>query len=437
MLPKADGYRGIWYANQPSNDEYRYKYSGGLGTYCAKHIPLACYAPQVNKTFFCYGGTNKAGTTLLEMVSYYDHNTGTVPRPTILLDKKTNDAHDNPVLMLDDEGHIWVFASSHGTARPSYIYRSTRPYCVDAFELVQETNFSYPQPWYLSGMGFLFLHTRYIGGRRLFWTTSRDGRNWTEPRCLAAIAQGHYQISWRHGRSVGTAFNYHPQRGGLNWRTNLYYVQTDDFGRTWHNVRGQIVQVPLREVHNEALVHDYEAEKLLVYLKDLNFDAQGRPIILYITSRGYQAGPANDPRTWTVAHWTGDRWAIHPITRSDNNYDVGCLHVEQDGTWRLIGPTDPGPQPYNPGGEMAMWISTDQGRSWRKVRCMTRNSPYNHTYARRPVNADPGFYAFWADGHGRRRSESRLYFADKTGRVWQLPPTMTSDRAKPLPLAEP
>jgi len=31
---KADGYRGIWYMNQPSGDEFVYKYSGGLGTSC-------------------------------------------------------------------------------------------------------------------------------------------------------------------------------------------------------------------------------------------------------------------------------------------------------------------------------------------------------------------------------------------------------------------
>ncbi|MEO1972630.1 MAG: hypothetical protein ABGX07_13795, partial [Pirellulaceae bacterium] len=43
---KADGYRGIWYMNQPSNDEYVYKYSGGLGTYCAKHKPFAIYCEQ-------------------------------------------------------------------------------------------------------------------------------------------------------------------------------------------------------------------------------------------------------------------------------------------------------------------------------------------------------------------------------------------------------
>ncbi len=102
---KADGYRGIWYMNQPSNDEYVYKYSGGLGTYCAKHHPFAIYCKEVNKTFFCYGGGKPDDDrALLHMVSYFDHETKTVPQPTILLDKKTNDAHD---WMSHDQGMTW------------------------------------------------------------------------------------------------------------------------------------------------------------------------------------------------------------------------------------------------------------------------------------------------------------------------------------------
>src|SRR4030042_51753 len=60
---KDTGYRGIWYMNQPSGDEYVYKYSGGLGTYCAKHKPFAVYCDKGNKTFFCYGGTSKDSNT--------------------------------------------------------------------------------------------------------------------------------------------------------------------------------------------------------------------------------------------------------------------------------------------------------------------------------------------------------------------------------------
>ncbi len=304
---KADGYRGIWYFNQPSGDEYKYKYSGGLGTYTQQLIPFAVYARKVNRTFFCCGGRPKDAGRLLHMVAWYDHATGTVPRPRILMDKKTRDAHDNPTILLADDGHILIFSSAHGTARPAYIHRSVEPYDVDRFERVLAKNFSYAQAWRVPGKGILFL-----------------------------------------------------------------------------------------------------------------------------TSRGYASGPKNDPRTWRTARWTGAAWEVRPVTTSDHNYDFGPLYIEADGTWRLIAPTETGPQPYNTGGEIAMWTSADRGAAWKKVRQLTRDSEFNHTYVRRPVDARPDFYALWADGHGRRPSPSRLYFTNRAGdHVWRLPPRMAGVTARP------
>ena len=431
ICQKDDGYRGIWYSNQAQGDEYVYKYSGGLGTYCAKHRPFAVYAPEVDKTFFCYGGSRKDKNTLVHMVSYYDHKSGMVPRPTILLDKKTSDAHDNPVISLDQKGHVWIFSSSHGTGRPSYVSVSTEPYSVDKFELVLTTNFSYPQPYFIPGRGFLLLHTKYGGGRRLFQMTSRDGRQWTEPKMLAHVEQGHYQISGHRAGKVGTAFNFHPAPQGLNWRTNLYYMETDDFGRTWRNVRGNVLGLPLTTPDNPARVHDYQAEGLNVYMKDLAFDSHNHPVILYLTSGGWESGPKNDPRTWCTARWTGAEWEICGSIRSDNNYDTGSLYVESDNLWRIIGPTEPGPQRYNTGGEVAVWTSADQGKTWRMVRQITHDSLLNHTYCRKPAAAHGDFYALWADGHGRKPSQSRLYFCDREGNVRMLPVEMKADFAKP------
>lgn len=169
---KADGYRGIWYFNQPSRDEYVYKYSGGFATYPQQQGPIAIYAPAVEKTFFVYGGAS-AGNSLLHMVSYFDHKTGRVPRPTILLDKKTDDAHDNPVLSIDERGYLWVFSNAHGTGRPSYIHKSRQPYDIRNFELVQTGNFSYGHIWHEAGRGFLLLHTLYEDkGRSMYQSSS-------------------------------------------------------------------------------------------------------------------------------------------------------------------------------------------------------------------------------------------------------------------------
>jgi BNR repeat-containing family member len=430
--PTAEGYRGIWYMNQPTGDEYRYKYSGGLGTYPQQHTPIAIYSGTANKTFFCYGGSTGKPKELACMMSYFDHATGMLPRPRIVVIKQTNDAHENPTIQIDEAGHVWMFCGTHGPAKSSYIFRSTLPYSIDEFEQIAHTNFSYSQPWVVPDKGFLFLHTRYTaGGRLLHWMTSVDGREWSSPAPLATVAQGHYQISNRHGKRVATAFNYHPQEGGLNARTNLYYLETADMGKTWRTANRQTVVTPITEVHNAALVRDYEAAGKLVYLKDLNFDAAGRPVILYLTSNGYSPGPASGKREWFTAHWPGSKWQIRPFTTSDHNYDYGPLYVE-NGEWRIIAPTDRGPQPHGAGGEIVLWTSRDEGNTWTKRKEITRQSRLNHTYARRPVNAHPQFYTLWADGNPLEPSESRLYFTDRDGRhVWKLPEKMDGETAKP------
>lgn len=421
---KADGYRGIWCSNQPSDDEYVYKYSGGLGTYCAKHLPLAVYAAAVNKTFFVYGGTKGLDepAPLLEMIGCYDHSSGKLCRPTIVCEKGTADAHHNPTLLIDPKGHLWMYMSAHG-GKDGLIYRSSAPYCIDSWERISQKEFTYPQPWFVDGIGHVFLFTKYTGGRELYSAISSDGVNWSEDRKHAGFG-GHYQVSWKCGTRIGAAFNWHPPEGGLNARTNLYYMETPDGGLTWTNAAGSKLPTPLDSPENGALVREYRSEGLLVYVKDLNFDASGRPVILYLLSRGYESGPKHGDRIWMTARWNGEEWKLNEITRSDHNYDMGSLYIEADGTWRMIAPTDPGPQAYCTGGEMVMWTSADSGRSWTRAKQLTENSELNHTYARRPVDAHPGFYAFWADGNALKPSESRLYFCDRDGRVRVMPSRM-------------
>lgn len=82
------------------------------------------------------------------------------------MDKKTTDAQDNPVFSIDDEGYIYIFSTSHGTSRPSYISKSQQPYDISEFEKIEATkleegkrvpmtNFSYMQSWYQPGRGFV------------------------------------------------------------------------------------------------------------------------------------------------------------------------------------------------------------------------------------------------------------------------------------------
>lgn len=70
-------------------------------------------------------------------------------------------------------------------------------------------------------------------------------------------------------------------------------------------------------------------------------------------------------------------------------------------------------------------LSGNKGKTWIKVKQLTNNSDYNHAYVRKPVNVHPGFYGFWADGHGRQQFASRLNYSDKKGNVIRLPQTIS------------
>jgi hypothetical protein len=430
-----DGYRGISF-DLGQRSKYGSKYSGGLGTYTAKHCPLAVYASEVKKTFFVYGGTTKADAKhLLAMVSFYDHQTKQVPRPIVVHDKQgVDDPHDNPSIQIDETGRLWVFVSGRGRKRPGHIYRSRIPYDIESFEHVSEGEFTYPQPWWIKDRGFVFLFTKYTGVRELYWNFSdSSGKTWEKDQKLAGMG-GHYQISNERDGKIITAFNMHPG-GTPDKRTNLYYVETDDNGKTWKTASGKVIKTPMVDPACEALIHDYRSEKKLVYMKDIGFDAKGNPVVLYVTSRSHQPGPESGPRTWNIAHWSGDKWNIRKVTTSTHNYDMGSLYIENDKSWRIIAPTEVGPQKHGTGGEVAMWLSIDQGLTWKKTRDVTQKSTYNHGYVRRPVNAQSDFYGFWADGNPDGLSESRLYYTDKSGsQVWQFPYTMEGSSASPTPV---
>ncbi|HEV7347814.1 BNR-4 repeat-containing protein [Telluribacter sp.] len=434
---KVDGYKGIWFTLGQFS-EYGDKYSGGLGTYTAKHIPLAIYAPTVNKTFFVYGGTTGPDDKyLLCMIGSYDHASGTVARPTVVYDKKgVEDPHDNPSLSMDSDGYLWVFVSGRNTSRPGFKYRSQKPYSTEGFDQITEETMTYPQPKYIPGKGFLNLFTKYTGVRELYFETSPDGVTWTEDRKLAGMKRpedknsGHYQISGQHGEKIVFFFNWHPN-GDVDQRTNIYYLQTTDFGQTWTTVDGKEVTIPVTDVASPVLVKEFFSQGQNVYIKDVNFDEKGNPIALYLSGPGHQPGPKNGLRQWAVIYWNGSAWENYPIATSDHNYDTGSLFVK-DNEWMVVAPTENTPQPWGGGGEVVLWKSTNKGKTWTRTKQLTKNSPRNHNYIRKVVNGRDPFYYFWADGDPGKFSPSQLYFGDSQGQVWELPYTMTQEAEKPV-----
>lgn len=437
----VDGYRGIWFDLGQAASSYGSKYSGGLGTYTMKHIPMAIYSPVANKTFFVFGGTPSADKKyLLCMIGCFDHTTGMLQKPRIVMDKGilgVADPHDDPTVQIDRDGYVWVFVAGRGNKRNGIRYRSRRPYDITSFEYISEDIMAYPQVMYNPDKGFFLFFTRYDGTRQLFWKTSPDGREWTAHKQLASIKEGseknsgHYQISNICGTKLCTAFNRHIN-GDVDTRTNIYYLQSTDWGQTWTTASGEAVKVPVTERYSNCLIRDYQIteETHNCYIKDLNFDPDGNPIILYLTSRNHLTGPDGGTRQWHVLHWTGSEWDESLLTTSTHCYDSGSLWVEGS-DWVVIAPTDPGPQYWGTGGEVVKWRSSDQGKTWVREGALTHDSANNQTYMRRPWNAADGFYSFWADGDPDHFTKSYLYFCDKNGVVYRMPYDMTEEWALP------
>ncbi|MBX2817906.1 MAG: BNR repeat-containing protein [Saprospiraceae bacterium] len=427
--PASDlGYRGIWFE---LGQKYPYgdKYSGGLGTYTAKHRPLAAYDSTTNCTYFVYGGSpDSLSRHLLCMIGCYDHATGMVQRPKVVHDKLgIDDPHDNPSIMIDSEGYIWVFVSGRGTVRPGYKYRSAVPRSIERFQQISTEEMTYPQPWYLDGFGYFHFFTKYSGVRELYYETSKDGFQWTSDRKLSGIVEhgqdkaGHYQVSAAspHGK-VGTFFSRH-RFGHPDQRTDLYYVESTDFGDTWQNAAGRRVQTPINKVVGSALVKDFATQGKNVYLKDMRYDSNDFPVCLYLTSNGHIPGPTPAPYQWQITRWDGAAWKTTALFQSDHNYDMGSFI--QGSNLHIVAPSAAGPQLWAGGGEIEIWESLSID-TWERKNTITKNSRFNHSYIRSVLGGKPPFRFFWANGDGHHFSRSNLYFGDLTGKVWRLPYTM-------------
>lgn len=432
---KESGYRDL---SRQSPSHTQPAADGAMADTGISSIPNACYVEKVNKTFFTY--LSKTQTTndkpnLLIMIAYYDHNTKMVPQPHVLI--KTKDAHHQPALTLDQDGYLWVFVGSDNTNEPANILKSTKPYDINSFDLAAKSTFADPQCWYLENNGFLLIHSRNQEGcRQLYSTSSPDGLNWSQPIPLAAIEQGHQALSWKHKNTIALAFNTNINKNGQNTPTNVYYMETSDLGKNWRNVRKQKIEIPLKTVDNPALIRDYASQDWSIYLKDLNIDRFGFPIILYIMKKNIDSPNRKMSCIWNTARWYGRDWEFAGQIRSNNVLDTGCLNIDENRNCRLIAPTQTGPQPDQGGGEIIMWTTDDQGRSWLK-KTITQNSKFNHNYVRRPLDAHDPFDTFWSDGQAGQSDTSKLYFADKDGNAFILPTKMIQEFEKPLPLDQP
>jgi len=236
------------------------KYSGALGTYTAKHIPIAVNDGDVDYYIF---SDNNSGNLEIFVA---DTNGNKTLVHTI---NDVTDPHDNAVINVIDD-YIYIVCAARGNKRIGSCYKSVNKNDISSFELIDTGWWAYPQLWENT-----MLFTRYSSGniRELYSKV-----NWAE---IKLVSGGHYATSFYDGEWVHLAYNWH-EDDNLDKRTNVYYMKSRD-GYTWFNKDDEKLTLPLLPDDNKTLIHDTGG---YVYMKDIEV-IDGEVKILAVVSSSF------------------------------------------------------------------------------------------------------------------------------------------------------
>jgi len=276
------------------------KYSGGFGTYTAKHTPIAIHHNGI--TYYTYSD-NSDGVLRI----YVSNETETVEIHQAVL----GDPHSNATISIDKDGFIWVHVSARGAKEIGAIYKSVSRGTLE-FELIEETWQAYPQPW-RTDFGQVTLYSLYERPvkkalRQLYVRTDQCEKQ--------LVKEGHYQVSiFKHGK-LHTFYNYHPD-GNVDNRVNIYYMYSIN-GCDWFNQSDEPLTLPLEGDDPRTLIYSSSRN---IYLKDIDVD--GKPLLLYVESDSHD--PTEGVRELYLLK-VGEQPEF--VTEINHNYSTGFY---QDG----------------------------------------------------------------------------------------------------------
>lgn len=371
-------------------------YGGPHATYCAWTRPMAVYGPEVDKTFFAFGNRENA-----PVVCFYDHAERRFA-PAVRVGSNPNmDAHRNPHLVIDEEGLLYIFYGSHCT--DTVAVRSARPYDIEAWVdlgLVASRS-SYPQPWQVREDEIIVL---YRGGgthdaTEAIVRSTDGGATWGEPSHFIATPPK----NGCYGVSVAAAgpfprrlhFVWSVTRGDWWQRYHVYYAWSDDGGETWKRTDGEPYDVPITEETSD-IIFESDVPDRGVWLKDIQVAPDGSPCALFVDGH-----TLNYECAWRFGRLRDGQWRFSQIATSDHMYDCGALVLLAEDDFRLYGPTTVS-QPYEDGGEIEEWRSTDGGETWENTRHLTSGSAHSHNHVKAVHGGGrDDFRVFWCYGDAR------------------------------------
>lgn len=363
------------------------------GAWCWFADPRAVYYEGHRKRTYA-GWVNSGGDI---EIGAYDHRTGKTEAATLRVNLQRDD-HANPAILIQPDGRLRVFYSTHGGG--SMWYRiSAKPEDISAWgeevripaNVEGNRGFTYPNPYILKNENNrIYLFWRG-GDYQPDFSTSDDGTNWAVPRSLIRGGERPYIKYESDGRStIHFAFtDGHPRNEEFN---NIYYACYRD--GALYRANGERIkslsELPLAPSEADK-VYDAKINSARAWIWDIALDSHNYPVIVYASY------PDENTHNYRYARWNGKQW---------DDYELGYA-----GSWFPKTPAGKKePEPHYSGGivldhgepstvylsrlvdktfEIEKRTTSDGGRTWDS-RFITSGSKLDNVRPAAVRNRKPG-----------------------------------------------
>jgi hypothetical protein len=344
------------------------------------------------------------------MVAAYNHETGELLQHRIW-EKWQSDDHDNPSLLIRDDGRIIIFFAQH-FGPPIKRMISTNPEDITSWGTDYElgNNVTYPYPFRIDKTIYVLYRGEDTWHPYLIVSTD-NGETFGTPRQF--IAGGGQRPYTRYCQGSDGSIHVavttgHPRNESAN---KIYYCRFKD--NIFYRANGtQIKNLNTQgavDVSELEVVYDASAGKGWIW--DVALDPQtGNPMLLYA------AFPSDTDHRYRYAYWTGSQWYNNEITPAGRWFPqtpAGTTEPEPNYSGGLIFDSGNPSVVYlskqvNGVFEIFKYTTSDHGASWTPE-AITSNTPAGIVNVRPivPRNHKPGYFdVVWMRG-------TYTYYADQ------------------------
>ncbi|RDV25438.1 hypothetical protein DXV75_09035 [Alteromonas aestuariivivens] len=261
------------------------------------------------------------------------------------------DNHGKPAMIIDDEGYIHVAFGGHGGVPElgenklgNYHYGrqqhavSKRPYDISEWETLNNVSpFGTYNQWVKMDNGDLYLFYRH-GAHRSNWVYQKstdNGRTFGEPVSVlktkrrddaAGVDAWYAWFTKGPNNTILAAVTYHmcwdntPTKTHDGERRNGYYLYMNTLDGDWHNVQGEVLDVPLTKEDADAKALVVDSGELWANRGTTQIGPDGYP---YVSFRmGEHLGRKHGgPQNFYFYRWDGQQWVSGPeplpVSRGD------------------------------------------------------------------------------------------------------------------------